>query len=192
MSLSYETMNALCMAGGYAAIALAAVGSSLGTGMAGMAAVGAWKKCYAQNKPAPFLLLAYAGAPLSQTIYGLIMMIFIKNQITAAIPAAGVALTADVVGKAQYALECWPLFLIMGIVGGIAMGISAMYQGKAGAASCVAYAETGKGFANNLMVLGVVETVAIFALVFCLLAMPSGNKNIAAAKAGPVAVQVQK
>ena len=36
-----------------AAISLAAVGSALGSGAAGMAAVGAWKKCYAQSKAAP-------------------------------------------------------------------------------------------------------------------------------------------
>jgi len=59
-----------------AALSLAAVGSALGTGMAGMAAVGAWKKCYAQSKAAPFLLLAFVGAPLTQTIYGLILMKF--------------------------------------------------------------------------------------------------------------------
>ncbi len=186
MSLSFETMNSLCLAGGYAAIAFAAMGSSLGAGVAGMAAIGAWKKCYAQNKPAPFLLLAYAGAPLSQTIYGLIMMIFIKNQIDAGIPGSAVGKFApEAIAKAQYALECWPLFLLMGIIGGIAMGCSAIYQGKSAAAGCVAYGETGKGFANNLMILGIVETVAIFALVFCLLAMPSGTKSmVQAANAG--------
>ena len=43
-----------------AALALAAVGSAIGTGAAGMASVGAWKKCYAQSKTAPFLLLVFA------------------------------------------------------------------------------------------------------------------------------------
>ena len=36
-----------------AAFALAAAGSAIGIGKAGMSAIGAWKKCYAQNKPAP-------------------------------------------------------------------------------------------------------------------------------------------
>ena len=57
-----------------AALALAAVGSALGAGAAGMASVGAWKKCFAQNKPAPFMLVAFVGAPLTQTIYGYILM----------------------------------------------------------------------------------------------------------------------
>ncbi|MFW5693896.1 MAG: V-type ATP synthase subunit K, partial [Alkalispirochaeta sp.] len=56
------------------ALAFAAMGSALGSGTAGMAAVGAWKKAFVQNKPAPFLLVAFVGAPLTQTIYGLILM----------------------------------------------------------------------------------------------------------------------
>ncbi len=57
-----------------AALAFAAMGSALGTGAAGMAAVGAWKKCFAQNKNAPFVLTVFVGAPLTQTIYGMIVM----------------------------------------------------------------------------------------------------------------------
>ncbi len=145
-----EVMKALASAGAYAAVGLAAVGSAVGTGLAGSAAIGAWKKCYAQNKPAPFLLLAYAGAPLSQTIYGLIMLIFIK-------------------GRLETTPSAWPLYLAVGLFGGIAMGCSAWYQGAAAAGGCDSFAETNKGFANNLMVLGIIETVAIFALVFSLL-----------------------
>ena len=56
-----------------ASLGLAAMGSALGTGTAGMAALGAWKKCFIQNRPAPFILIAFVGAPLSQTIYGMIL-----------------------------------------------------------------------------------------------------------------------
>ena len=56
------------------ALGLAAVGSGLGAGIAGMAACGAWKKCLMQGKPAPFILLVFVGAPLTQTIYGMIVM----------------------------------------------------------------------------------------------------------------------
>ena len=68
------TLAALGKCGAAAAIALAAVGSAVGTGIAGMASIGAWKKCYLQNKAAPFMLLIFIGAPLSQTIYGMILM----------------------------------------------------------------------------------------------------------------------
>jgi len=128
-----------------AALSLAAVGSAFGTGMAGMAAVGAWKKCYAQSKAAPFLLLAFVGAPLTQTIYGLILM----NAIAAAVT------------KGSYS---WSI----GIFGGLAMGASAMMQGKAAAGASDALAETGKGFTNYLIVLGIIETVALFVMAFLL------------------------
>ena len=42
-----------------AALAISAFGSAVGTGTAGMAAIGAWKKCFLQNRPAPFLLVAF-------------------------------------------------------------------------------------------------------------------------------------
>ncbi len=128
-----------------AAVALAAVGSGLGAGVAGMSAIGAWKKCFSQNKPAPFMLIAFVGAPLTQTIYGLILM----NQLKAA------------VGRVDSGI-----LMGAGIFGGLALGISAWFQGRAGAAASDAFAETGKGFANYIIVLGLVETVAIFTMVF--------------------------
>jgi V/A-type H+-transporting ATPase subunit K len=128
-----------------AALAFAAIGSALGAGSAGMAAVGAWKKCFLQNRPAPFMLIAFVGAPLTQTIYGFILMNTLR----------------------EAAAETDPMLLLGGgILGGIAMGFSAWFQGKSGAAASDALAETGKGFGNYIMVLGLVETVALFVMVF--------------------------
>jgi len=129
-----------------AALGLAGVGSAIGIGTAGMAAIGAWKKCYAQNKPAPYMLVVFVGAPLTQTIYGMILM----NTILASTKG----------GMAQ---------LGAGIFGGLAMGVSAWFQGKAGAAGSDALAETGKGFSNYILVVGLVETVALFAMVFLMI-----------------------
>lgn len=128
-----------------AVLALSAVGSGWGTGVAGMAAIGAWKKCYALNKTAPFALVAFVGAPLTQTVYGMIVM----NKII------------DLANKGQY---MWGV----GILCGLAMGASAMWQGKAGAVASDAMAETGKGFGNYVIVLGVIETVALFVMAFTL------------------------
>jgi V/A-type H+-transporting ATPase subunit K len=134
------------MIGVIAAFTLAAVGSALGIGSAAMAAVGAWKKCYIQNKPAPFLLLAFIGAPLTQTIYGLILMGNIRTAVDGGVD---------------------PLFaMFIGVLSGIAMGLSAFYQGKAGANASDALAETGKGFVNYILALGLVETVALFVFIF--------------------------
>jgi len=129
-----------------AALGLSAAGSAFGAGFAGMSAVGAWKKCYAAGKPAPFIMIAFSGAPLTQTIYGFLLMNFIRT----ANCDAGLALG-------------------IGIFCGLAIGLSALFQGKCAAAAADALGSTGKGTANYFIVIGIVETVALFTLVFGLL-----------------------
>ena len=145
--MQQQVVASLGKAGAACAISFAAIGSAIGTGVAGMAAVIAWKKCYQQKKMAPFMLVAFVGAPLTQTIYGMIVM----NTI----------LKAATEGAAMY-----HNLLLGGLVAGIAIGMSALMQGRAGAGASDALAETGKGFVNYLMVLGVIETVALFVMVF--------------------------
>ena len=144
-------MEAMTVAGAIACLSLSAVGSALGTGYAASAAVGAWKKCYAGNKPAPFTLLTFVGFPLSQTLYGMILMFIMKGKVGVA--GAGIPL------------------LVLGIFAGIGIGMSALFQGRAAAAACDAQAETGQGLANYVIALGIVETVAIFVMVFTLIAI---------------------
>lgn len=129
--------------GAAGALALSAVGSALGAGVAGMAAVGAWKKAIVQNKAASFILAAFVGAPLTQTIYGMIMM----NRII------------EFAAKGTY-------FWGIGILAGLAIGASALMQGKCAAVAADAMGETGKGFANYMVVIGITETVALFVLAF--------------------------
>ena len=59
----------------------------------------------------------------------------------------------------------------IGIASGLAMAVSAFVQGKAGAAGADALAETGKGFSQYITVVGLCETVALFALVFSMVAL---------------------
>jgi len=61
----------------------------------------------------------------------------------------------------------------VGIFGGLAIGLSALFQGRAAAASADALGPTGKGTANYFIVIGIVETVALFTLVFSLLLLNS-------------------
>ncbi len=135
-----------------AALAFAAMGSALGTGTAGMATIGAWKRCFLQNRPAPFLLLVFVGAPLTQTLYGFILM----GQLEGASEAGGDP----------------GLLLGIGLFGGIAMGMSSWFQGKAAAGASDALAETGKGFGNYLFVVGIVETVALFVMALSIAVLP--------------------
>ena len=93
-------------------LVFAAIGSGLGTGAAGMAAIGAWKKAYQQNRNAPFLLVAFVGAPLSQVIYGFIL----RNQI----------LAANWASVSENLSIGWPI--LIGAVAGIAIGLSVVAQ----------------------------------------------------------------
>ena len=100
------------------------------------------------NKAAPFILTVFAGAPLTQTIYGFLLMQQMKTS------------AAD------------PGFLLgLGVASGLAMAFSAIAQGKAGASGADALAETGKGFSQYITVVGLCETVALFALVFSMVAL---------------------
>lgn len=127
-------------------LGLSACGSAAGAGVAGMAAIGAWKKSFSQNKSASFVMVALVAAPLTQTIYGNIVMTKV----------------AELAGKGQYV---WGI----GALCGLAIGLSAYWQGKCAACACDALGETGKGFGNYLAVLGMTETVAVFVMVFSLM-----------------------
>ena len=139
----------LAFIGMAAALGLSASGSAFGAGFAGQAAVGAWKKCYASGKPAPFIMIAFAGAPLTQTIYGFLLMNFIKSAVDGGADAG--------------------LALGVGLFCGLAIGLSALFQGKCAAGAADALGATGKGTANYFIVIGILETVALFTLVFGLL-----------------------
>jgi V/A-type H+-transporting ATPase subunit K len=111
-----------------------------------MSAIGAWKKNFSQNKPASFMLVVFTAAPLTQTVYGMIVM---RQLMTIA-------------NKGQY---LWSI----GAFAGLAIGLSALWQGRCAAVACDAMGETNKGFGNYLVVLGMAETVALLVMAFTLM-----------------------
>ena len=140
----------LAFLGMAAALGLSAAGSAFGAGFAGMSSVGAWKKCYARGKPAPFIMIAFTGAPLTQTIYGFLLMNFIRSSNCDAGMSLGI-----------------------GIFCGIASGRSGLVQCKCAAASADALGATGNGAAAYVIVVGSAGTVASFTLVSTLLLLTS-------------------
>ena len=132
---------------------ISAVGSAIGVGVAGQAVIGAWKKCYIANKPAPMTMLAFGGAPLTQTFYGFILGLLFMVDAAKENPENGL------------------LYLCMGIAASLAIFSSAVVQGLAGAAGADATGETGKGFVNYMMIVGICETVAIFAMVLTMISL---------------------
>ncbi|MBR0469198.1 MAG: V-type ATP synthase subunit K [Mogibacterium sp.] len=145
----------LAFIGMAAALGLSAAGSAFGAGFAGMSSIGAWKKCYAAGKPAPFIMIAFTGAPLTQTIYGFLLMNFISSSFEKGCDTG--------------------LALGVGLFGGLAIGLSALFQGRCAAAASDGLGATGKGTANYFIVIGIVETVALFTLVFGLLLLNSAS-----------------
>jgi len=145
--MELETMKSLGIMGATAAIGISAVGSSIGMGFTGPAALGAWKKAYAQGKSALFSIMVFVGCPLSQTIYGFILM----NAIA---------------GKVAENPANWAAYIGAGIFGGLGIGASSWFQAVICASAIDTVCETGKGFANGLMVMGIAETIALFVLVF--------------------------
>jgi V/A-type H+-transporting ATPase subunit K len=99
------------------------------------------------------MMVAFTGAPLTQTIYGFLLMNFINSALKGGVDQL--------------------LALFIGAFGGLVIGLSAFFQGKCAASACDALGETGKGTSNYLIVIGIIETVALFTLVFCLLLLNS-------------------
>ena len=130
------------------AVGMAAVGSSLGAGVAGMAAGGAWAKDARAGKALRFIYIICVAAPITQTVYGFIVM----NQMADKLSLAGTN---------------GGLLFGIGLATGLGEMLSAWMQGAIGAAGCRMLSESdGKGFAFVLIALGIAETVGIFTLVF--------------------------
>ena len=141
------------------ALGLGAVGSALGIGAAGRAAAGAWAKEGRAGKRLNFTYILLVGMPLSQTIYGFILMLIGSRRI-----AANPELLAAYGGT----------MLSIGLACGLGELFSAWMQGVIGAAACRCISESeGKGLAFLIIAMGIVETVGLFSFVFMLLVMPS-------------------
>jgi len=134
-------------------LVIASIGSAIGTGIAGMAAIGAWKKMITSGQKAATALLIFVGAPLSQVIYGMIL----KNNIA----------------EANLDPDSYLWQTIIGLGAGAAMAGSAIFQGKAGARACDAIASGASDIAKYIMIIGVVETVALFVMIFTMTGLPS-------------------
>lgn len=139
-------------------LGLGAIGSSLGIGMAGSAAAGAWAKEAKAGKGMNFKYIILTGMPLSQTIYGfLVSLLIILPKLS------------DPVYLAKHA---GALFCI-GLASGLGELFSAWMQGVIGGAGARAMCESeGKPFANTMIAMGISETVGIFSFVFMFMILP--------------------
>lgn len=127
-------------------LGLACLGSAIGCGIAGMASHGVMTRVDEGHGK----FIGMSAMPSSQSIYGFVLMIIMKNKIDAGtLPP----LTAFGVGLAV----------------GIAILVSAVYQGKCAATAIQATAKQPALFGKSFAALGIVESFALFAFVFALL-----------------------
>ncbi len=136
------------MVGPAIAVGLGAVGSSIGCGIAGMASHAVMSRVEEGHGK----YIAMSVMPSSQAIYGFVLMFLMRGAILAGTltPLSGIAI---------------------GIFGGAGIMISAVYQGRAAATGIQASAKQPAVFGKCFVALGVIESFALFALIFSYLIM---------------------
>lgn len=140
-------MNSLVISLGwlglYAPMALGAVGSIIGCSLAGQAAIGAMLETESGHGK----YLGISAMPSSQLIYGIVVMFTLNREITEA-TAPGV--------------------FGIGLLAGLALLASAVYQGKACASAINASKAKPEIFGLSLAPSAIVEGFAVFAFIFAL------------------------
>ena len=150
MPLDLDNVS-LGICGAIFALIIPAIGSTFSMMGIASTAIGAWKRNYLQGKPASFMLVAFVGVPLSNTIYGMILMF-------------------QLIGKATLGMP-WPVLWFIGLVAGVGIGLAAWLQGKSAAVGADAVGETNKGFVNAMVAIGCLEVLAIFIMVFSMIVL---------------------
>lgn len=127
----------------YGSMALAAIGSAIGCAYAGQAAIGAML----ETETGHARLVGVAAMPSSQVVYGVVIMFSLNRPVT---PADGPGLFA------------------IGMLAGLALLVSAVYQGHCCASAIHAAKAKPEVFGLALAPAAIVEGFAVFAFVFAL------------------------
>jgi V/A-type H+/Na+-transporting ATPase subunit K len=138
-----ELVIALGWAGMYGVMALAAIGSIIGCAVAGQAAIGAM----VDTESGHGRYIGVSVMPSSQVIYGIVVMFTLQR---------------DVV------VENAPGLFGIGILAGLALMFSAIFQGQACASAIHASKTKPEIFGLSLAPAAIVEGFAVFAFVFAL------------------------
>lgn len=134
------------MVGPAFALALSAIGSSIGCGIAGMASHAVMSRVEEGHGK----FIGMSAAPSSQTIYGFILMLLMSRAIQ-----AGTLPPLSALG--------------IGFASGMAIMISAIFQGMACATGIQASAKQPAIFGKCFAAIGILESFALFTFVFTLL-----------------------
>ena len=139
--------------GVFAPMALGAVGSIIGCARAGQAAAGAML----ETESGYGRFIGVSAMPSSQVIYGIVVMLTLNGSL---------------------ALESSPGIFAIGVLSGVALMASGIYQGYACASSINVSKSKPEVFGVSLASAAVVEGFAVFAFVFALVlagSLPNGG-----------------
>jgi V/A-type H+-transporting ATPase subunit K len=128
----------------YGVFALAAIGSMIGCTVAGQAACGA----LLETESGHGRMIGAAAMPASQTIYGLVVMLTLNRPVTP---------------------DNAPALLVVGVLAGTAMMVSAIYQGLCCASAINVSKSKSEIFGLAITPAAFVEGFAVFAFAFALL-----------------------
>ena len=134
---------ALGWAGIYGPMALGAIGSIIGCALAGQAAIGAML----ETESGHGRYVGVSAMPSSQVIYGIVVMFTLNREVT-------VESAAGMFG--------------IGILAGLALMYSGIYQGRACASAINSSKAKPEIFGLSLAPAAIVEGFAVFAFVFAL------------------------
>jgi V/A-type H+-transporting ATPase subunit K len=139
-----QIIHVLGWMGIYGPMALGAIGSIVGCALAGQAADGA----LLEVESGYGRFIGVSAMPSSQTIYGIVVMLSLNRAVN---------------------LENAPGLFAIGILAGLALMMSAIYQGKTCAAAIQASKSKPEVFGISIAPAAVVEGFAVFAFVFALI-----------------------
>ena len=134
------------MVGPALVLGLACIGSAIGCGIASMASHAVMSRVEENHGQ----FIGMTVMPSSQSIYGFVLMILMKNSLVAGTlsPLSGIGIGLSV---------------------GMALLLSSMYQGMCAASGIQAAAKQPAILGKTLIALGIVESFSLFAFVFALL-----------------------
>lgn len=134
------------MVGPALVLGLGCIGSSIGCGIAGMACHAVMSRVEENHG----VFIAFSAMPSSQSIYGFVLMLLMKNALVAGTlsPMSGIGIGLSV---------------------GLALLFSSMYQGMCGASAVQASAKQPSVIGKCFAALAIVESFSIFSFVFALM-----------------------
>ena len=139
-----DLWSLLGYAGCACAVGIPALGSAVGVGIAGAASHGVMAKVEEGHGK----FIGISAAPSSQTIYGIVLMFVMLGKVKA---EAGLGL------------------LGIGLFCGLGIMTSAIYQGKVAATAILGSSKKQEIFGKCFAAVGIVESFALFAMVFGLI-----------------------